>query len=222
MTNPDYRHYFLIIDHSGSMKKIKDDTEGGIRQFIQDQAALPGKGTISLYEFDTEHDCVFDFADIKTAPEYTLRPRGGTALLDAIGFAVTREGEKLAAMPEDERPGTVVLLIATDGDENSSREYTKPQVKALLTEQQEKYAWAVSYIGANVDAFSVAQGIGLAANSAMDYAANTAGTAGAYAAASAASLRLVKGRAAGQSISFAYTDEERAGAAGGGGGNTPA
>ncbi len=212
MTNPDYRHYVLVIDRSGSMKKIKEDTEGGIRQFTQDQAALPGKGTISLYEFDTEHDRVFAFANIKTAPEYTLRPRGGTALLDAIGFAVTQEGEKLAAMPEDQRPGTVILLIATDGDENSSIEYTKPQVKALLTEQQEKYDWAVSYIGANVDAFSVAQGIGLRTNSAMNYAPTAQGTAGAYAAASSASLRMVKGRAAGQSVSFSYTDEERAAA----------
>lgn len=213
MTDSDYRHYILVIDRSGSMKDIKADTEGGIRQFIQDQAALPGKGTISLYEFDTEHDRVFAFANIKTAPEYTLRPRGGTALLDAIGFAVTREGEKLAAMPEDQRPGTVILLIATDGDENSSHEYTKPQVKDLLTEQQEKYDWAVSYIGANVDAFSVAQGIGLAANSAMDYAPTARGTYGAFAAASSASLRMAKGRLAGQSVSFGYTDEERAAAA---------
>jgi uncharacterized protein YegL len=209
MTNPNYAHCLLIVDHSGSMRKIKDDAEGGVNQFVRDMAALPGKVTISLVEFDTVHDRVLDFADIKAAPEYTLTPRGGTALLDAVGFAVTEEGEKLAAMPEDRRPGKVVVLIATDGDENQSREWDKPQVRELLVQQQEKYGWAVSYIGANVDAFANAREMGIPLAATMDYAATPGGTAGAYAAAS----RSVTAFASGQSVNVNYSDEDRKAAA---------
>jgi hypothetical protein len=209
MTNPDYAHYILVIDRSGSMHKIMADAQGGVNQFIRDQAALPGKGTISLYQFDTVHDKVLDFADVKTAPEYRLVPRGGTALLDAVGFAVTQEGERLAAMPAPLRPGKVVMLIATDGDENQSREYGKPQVKELLTRQQEQYGWAVSYIGANVDSFANAQSLGIPVAAAMNYAATPGGTAGAYRSASAA----IAGFASGQSAGISYTDEDRDAAA---------
>jgi uncharacterized protein YegL len=209
MTNPDYAHYILVIDRSGSMWKIREDAEGGIRQFIEDQAALPGKATLSLYQFDTDHDKVHDFADIKTVPRYSLQPRGGTALLDAVGFAVTQEGEKLAAMPEDQRPGKVVLLIATDGDENESGEYTKPQIRELLTRQQETYGWAVSYIGANVDAFANARELGISGKATLDYAATSSGTRKAYTAASAS----VRSYVGGQSAGIVYSDEDREAAA---------
>lgn len=209
MTDPNYAHYILVIDRSGSMWNIALDAQGGINQFVRDQAVLPGKGTISLYQFDAIHDKVLDFADIKTAPEYTLTPRGSTALLDAVGFAVTQEGEKLAAMPEDQRPRKVIMLIATDGAENQSREYNLAQVKKLLTWQQEEYCWTVSYIGANVDAFANAASMGISLNSTIDYAATARGTAGAYAAASRGSVAV----ASGQSIDIRYTDAERDAAA---------
>jgi uncharacterized protein YegL len=209
MTNPNYAHCLLIVDHSGSMQKIKDDAEGGVNQFVRDMAALPGKVTISLVEFDTTHDRVLDFADARTAPEYKLTPRGGTALLDAIGFAVTQEGEKLAAMPEDERPDKVAALIATDGRENASVEYTKPQVKELLVHQQEKYGWAVSYIGANVNSFAEAREMGIPLAATMDYAASGTGTRKAYGAASSA----VRSYVGGQSAGISYTDADRDAAA---------
>lgn len=217
MTNPDYAHLLVIIDHSGSMRKIKNDAEGGVNQLVRDMAALPGKVTISLVQFDTEHERVLDFADAKTAPEYRLVPRGGTALLDAVGFAVTEEGEKLAAMPEDQRPGKVAVLIATDGDENRSREYTQPQVKELLVQQQEQYGWAVSYIGANVDSFANAASLGVPTAATMDYAATSYGTQSAYRGVS----RSVVAFAGGQSAGISYTDQDREAAADKTG-NTPA
>ena len=206
MTNPNYTHYIIIVDRSGSMNRIKDDAQGGIRQFAKEQDGLGGMSTISLYQFDTQHEKVHDFALLSEVAGYELNPRGGTALLDACGFAITQEGERLAALDEDDRPGKVIVLIATDGQENASKEYTKAQVKELITRQQEQYGWAVSYIGANQDSFAEASSMGMPRLATMDYASSSVGTQSAYGSASAAASRYVRGPG-GQS--FSYTPEER-------------
>lgn len=208
MTDPDYRHYILIIDRSGSMHRIRADAEGGIAQFVREQKALPGKATLSLYQFDTEHDTVYSFVPLAKIRKYTLTPRGGTALLDGVGFAVTSEGEKLAALPEAERPGKIVVVIATDGGENASREYSKAQVRDMTAEQQDLYGWQHLYLGANQDAFAEAGGMGIGGQSSMNYAATSDGTRSAYAAASAAATRFTTGAAA----DVSFTDAERAAA----------
>jgi uncharacterized protein YegL len=175
MTNPDYTAYLMITDVSGSMWSIMGDAEGGIRQFVTEQDALPGKATLSFYEFNTEHTLKYDFAPLAAAKLYTMVPSGGTALLDAVGTAVTEFGQRLADMPEDERPGKVMVFITTDGEENRSTEWTHESVKALLTQQQEQYGWAVSYAGANVDAFAEAAKLGVSAQGTMSFAATGAG-----------------------------------------------
>lgn len=204
MTNPDYTHYVLIVDRSGSMVSIRDDTEGGIRHFVKEQAGLPGKKTLSLYQFDTDHDEVCDFSPLSDAESYVLSPRGSTALLDACGFAITKVGEKLAAMPEDARPGKVIVTIATDGQENSSREYNRTRVKALIEQQRSEYKWEFTYIGANQDSFAEAGAIGIPRRATMDYLPRNTRTGWNIASSNAAKF------AGGQSASIAYSDAERA------------
>lgn len=185
MTDLGYVHYILIVDRSGSMQSIRTDTEGGIRAFVEKQLeGVDGsKRTVSLYQFDTEHDEVHNFALLEKAKDYTLAPRGGTALLDACGFAITKVGEKLAVMPEEQRPGYVMVVIATDGQENSSHEYTRQQVKDLIQHQQDKYDWRFTYIGANQDAFAEAGSIGIAAPSVLNYMSTSRSTGSAWASA---------------------------------------
>ncbi len=204
MTDPGKRHIILVIDRSGSIKDILSDMQGGYDQFIAEQLDVKLTTTASLYQFDTEHDRLFSFAPLADLKSYRIVPRGGTALLDAVGTAVVKEGEKLAALPEDQRPGTVVVLIATDGLENSSKEYTKAQVAALLTEQQEKYGWVIVYNGANQDSFAEAGAIGVAAASTMDYNATPQGTQSSWGSASSMMSRGAEGGG------YEYTDEERA------------
>ena len=206
MTDPGYRHIVLVIDRSGSMEPVKHDTEGGVKTFTEEQRQVPGRTTLSLYQFDTEHDEVASFADIQKDLGWHLVPRGGTALLDAVGFAVTKTGERLAAMDETARPGEVVVLIATDGEENSSREYTLPQVKDMITTQQDAYGWKFVFIGANQDAFATGGAMGVPIATSANY--DTASSGAAFASASSMVSRGAHGG------TYGFTPEERSAAVG--------
>jgi Mg-chelatase subunit ChlD len=206
MTDPNYRHLILIVDRSGSMKSCKAATEEGINGFFATQAGEPGRATATLVQFDTEHETVFEHVELADAPAYRLVPRGGTALLDAVGFAFAREGQWLASLPEGQRPGTVVAVIATDGEENSSREYTGEQVREIIQGQREVYGWEVLFIGANIDAVKTAATYGIPAEGAMTY--DVAYTAGTLSAVSAAVSRGASG------LGYGFTDQERATASG--------
>ena len=180
MTNPSKTEIVFIIDRSGSMSTIKTDMEGGFRSFIADQRKLPGECVVSLYQFDTLYEPVFENVDVQKVPEYTLDPRGMTALLDAIGRTINDVGSRLSKLSEDERPGKVVVVIITDGQENSSREFTSERVKDMIEHQRSKFSWQFAFLGANIDSFSVGASLGINAASTMDYAASSAGTQAMY------------------------------------------
>ena len=146
MTNPNYTHLTLVVDRSGSMQSVCDDAQGGIKTLLDEQFAEPGKLTVTMVQFDNEFE---DVARMATdAFEYTLRPRGGTALLDSVGREITRTGEDLAALPEAERPGKVIFAVVTDGQENSSHEFTIETVRSAINRQRISFGWQFQFIGA--------------------------------------------------------------------------
>jgi len=110
----------LVVDRSGSMEAIRADAEGGVNTFLTDQAAQPGEALVTLVQFDTHYEFVHRGVPVKQVPRYQLVPRGGTALLDAVGRAINETGERLSKMAEADRPGLVVFVVMTDGEENSS------------------------------------------------------------------------------------------------------
>ena len=174
--NQDHTEIIIVLDRSGSMNLIKNDMEGGLNQFFEEQKKEPGRATVTLTQFDTEYDVVYSGIDIQSVPKAELVPRGGTALLDAVGRTIHEVGSRLSKTPEADRPGRVIFLIITDGQENSSREFTSEQVKALIKEQIEKYSWQFVYLGANQDAFAEAGHLGI--NIAVNYKADSAGARG--------------------------------------------
>ena len=91
------------------------------------------KALLSLVQFDTEYEFVLraDADQCKCLPT-SWTPRGNTALLDAVGRAINETGERLAKMAEKDRPGLVVFVITTDGLENSSKEFSKAQIKEMV------------------------------------------------------------------------------------------
>ncbi len=169
MTNPNLTHIAFLLDRSGSMQSIKDDTEGGFNAFIAEQRKEPGECRVTLAQFDNEYEEVYRDLPLAEVPALRLVPRGSTALLDSIGRLVTSTGERLAALPEDERPGIVIVGIMTDGHENASREWTHQAVKALIEQQTKTYGWQFLYLGADQDAIEVGSSIGVAAANSMTY-----------------------------------------------------
>lgn len=147
----DYTHIVLVTDRSGSMESIKTDAQGGINTFIKEQKEQSGIATFALYDFDTEHRKVFGPSDIKKFESYALVPRGGTAMLDAIGRAVNETNSFVWSIPEVLRPKNVVFVIVTDGEENSSREYNYETIKKLITSKQE-LGWKFIFLAGDQDA----------------------------------------------------------------------
>jgi uncharacterized protein YegL len=197
----------LVVDRSGSMWSCKDDAQGGINTLIKEQAKQPGDALITLVQFDTVYDIVFNGVPVKNVPEYNLTPRGGTALLDAVGRAINETGARLAALPEDQRPALVMFVIATDGHENASMEFTKEKIKEMTEHQQTKYNWQFTYLGANQDAFTEASNLGISQVGVANYAPQNVKTA--YGATSDKLTRMRSASLEGKAVDNSYTDEEK-------------
>ncbi|MBF4764312.1 VWA domain-containing protein [Nocardioides islandensis] len=195
MTNADLTHLYFLLDRSGSMHTIVDDTVGGFDAFIAEQRKTPGECRVTLCQFDDHYDEVYADRPIADVPSLVLEPRGTTALLDAIARLVIDAGKRLAALPEDQRPGTVVVGIMTDGMENASREWTHPQVKELIERQTRDYQWQFLYLGADQDAIEVGMSIGVGAGHSVTYGRGNVKQALAATAANVSSYR--RARAAG-------------------------
>lgn len=198
----------IVLDRSGSMAAVADDTIGGFNRFLSDQRNTTGSATITLHQFDDKFETPIAAQNIKTAPELTSKtfvPRGMTALLDAIGRAITDTGTRLSALPENERAEKVVVVIITDGQENASREYNSAKVFEMISHQKDKYNWEFVFLGANQDAINTAVNLGMNARSSMTYASNSIGTKSAFAATSA-NLSAFRCSISG---SMAYSDKDR-------------
>lgn len=197
----------LVIDRSGSMLDCKREAENGVNHFVEDQKNQDGECLFSLVQFDTEYEFVHNGVDIQKVGKFALVPRGMTALLDAVGRAINETGERLSKMDEAKRPGLVIFVIVTDGHENSSHEFKRDQIKKMIERQQKDYNWQFTFLGANQDAFAEAQGMGIPATAASNYAPEktTEGLIGA----SLAVGRARTARSAGAPVSMSYTTEER-------------
>jgi hypothetical protein len=176
MTNPDYTALLLIVDRSGSMKSIRDDMVGGLEALLAKQGKRPGQLTVDIIAFDdhVEHQAVF--ADPSTV-RVVLEPRGRTALLDALGESLEGFRSALDAMPQHARPGTVQVVVVTDGHENASTKWTLPRVNKLVTELTAEFGWDFVYLGAGQDAIEVGRGLGFDAGSSMAWEASADGVA---------------------------------------------
>lgn len=180
MTDTTHTAVCLLIDRSGSMCTIHAAAEDGINEFILGQAASAkqygDKRTIGISTFDNYLEVVHTSRVAGECPKFKLEPRGTTALLDAMGHTIVDFGRELAAMPAEQRPGTVILAIMTDGLENASREYKYDQIAAMVRHQETAYGWQFLYLGANQDAIRTGESLGIDANHSITYRASDGGT----------------------------------------------
>ena len=161
-----------IIDRSGSMFSIALDAQGGLNSFIEEQKKVENGANLTIVEFDDTVDIVCDRIDINEATPYQLHPRNSTALLDAIGSVI---GNQLKYKAE----GTTIVVVVTDGGENSSKEWTRDQIFKLMEERKAE-GWEFMFLAANQDAIQTAQQYGFDPDSAASFAASGKGVQDVY------------------------------------------
>jgi uncharacterized protein YegL len=165
-------HIAFILDRSGSMDSIAKEAIGGFNAFIEEQVKEPGAAKLSLILFDHEYMPLItsaELADIPPLTEDTYIPRGMTALLDAMGRTIDDLGKELDALPEDERPGQVIVVTLTDGYENSSHDYTHEKVAEMIKHQREAYNWEFIFLGADVESVEYAKTLNVDSESAQQF-----------------------------------------------------
>lgn len=170
-------HIVMVLDRSGSMASCWDETINGINVWKLETLAVPGDYTFSLTVFDTRIEQPhFDVA-LQDVPDFTgteFPPRGSTALYDAVAASVTELEDKIG---QDDR---ALVVIVTDGQENSSRRWTKEKVRDLVERLTDTGRWTFTYLSASPSAWSDAQVIGVAAGNTSTYTATPVGTQSAW------------------------------------------
>lgn len=199
----------IILDRSGSMDSVKDDTIGGFNSFLGEQQKVEGEAVLSLVQFDDQYEVVYLDKDIHSAAkltEATFQPRGMTALFDAVGRTINSVGNRLASTAEAERPDKVLFVIMTDGFENASHEFSASEISEMINHQRNIYKWEFMFIGANQDAVLSAREIGIPAAAALTYAGNAEGTQIAY---SMMASKVKNYRISNNAEALNFSDEDR-------------
>ncbi len=209
MTNPKKTAIIVLADRSGSMASCEKDANGGLNTFVKEQQKVKGDVEFTFIQFDTTYECVHAGIPLESVPELKITPRGGTALFDAIARSIKETGQRFANMAEQDRPGLVLFVILTDGDENRSNEYTLynggcEKIKEMITHQTNVYNWRFSYLGANQDGFAVGSSMGI--NSSATY--NAEAPSKGFIATSGKFARMRDSFARNELVSNEYTKEE--------------
>lgn len=158
-----------ILDRSGSMGHLRMEVINSFNSFIEEQKEMSGKARVTLVLFDDKIEMPFmrvKLKKFKDIDEEIYYVRGMTSLNDAIGKTLNHDlfvGKKKA-----------IVLIQTDGGENSSKDYSNARVKTLV-EKKQALGWDFLFLGANIDTFSVGSSYGFQPNQMMNYVANKSG-----------------------------------------------
>ena len=145
-------HIICILDRSTSMRRQQDEVIRNFNQFLEEQQSVEGKAKLTLALFDTEYELLYDKVDIQAARPLnreTFHIQGATAMNDAIGKTLSRLINKKRG----------IVLIHTDGDENSSQEYSAGAVKELVDTLKKK--WEFIFVGGNINARQTGANLGI-------------------------------------------------------------
>ena len=177
---PNKTDLVLILDRSGSMHGLERDTIGGYNSMLDKQRDGEGTVRVTTVLFDTDYEMLHNRQDIRTVKPMTDRQyqvRGCTALLDAIGRTIDRMVRAQRHSRPEDRADKVLFVIITDGMENSSRDYTMQQIRRMIEREKNKFGWEFLFLGANIDAIATASQFGIDADRAVNYHADSRGTA---------------------------------------------
>lgn len=209
-----YTHISVVIDRSGSMQSMAKDVIGGFNNLVDEQIKVDGEATMTVVRFDTEYETISDFSPISGVirlDSTNFQPRGGTALLDAMGKTMNDVRARINEMTDDEKPFKAIFVFITDGEENQSREYNKERVFEMISDLrnengENKTAWDFVFIGANQDAIQSGGSLGIRAGASLTYAANGDGARSAF---QSLSSNLTTYRCACKSKEYSFSDSDR-------------
>lgn len=163
----------FILDRSGSMESMIEPAISGFNRLLREQQQVPGSARFTLVLFDDQYETPVQslpIAEVVELDTTTYVPRGSTALLDAIGRSIDELGTNLAALPEAERPGQVIVAILTGGMENASTRFTWQEISARIRHQTDAYQWKFLFLGANQDAIATAGRMNIYAEDSSNFA----------------------------------------------------
>lgn len=206
MVDENYIHILAIVDRSGSMITSAERMTEALNEFFQAQAAVEGKCLVDYVTFDSHYKKEYEDRPVQEAEAF-ISPRGSTALLDAIGRGTEELGAKLRNMKEVHRPGKVLVVVITDGMENSSRRWNPTSIKQLVRQQEDTYKWEYLFLGANIDAVEVGDLYGFKYDNSLTFDINDAQNVGATSASLNAYATTYRG---GGSAAFSEEDRKKA------------
>ena len=166
----------VVLDRSGSMSTVLQDTIGGFNTFVENQRDEDNDQIYVITQFDNEYEVLQDGVDLDDVIVLSTKnyiPRGGTALLDAMGRTIHAMD---SVMANDRTIEQALMLVLTDGGENASTEFTREQVFSLIEERRKQGNWDFNFLGANQDAITTGGGLGIVAANCMNYSADAGGT----------------------------------------------
>ncbi|MFD1635098.1 vWA domain-containing protein [Haloplanus ruber] len=199
-------HITFVLDSSGSMSTIEDDTKGGFNAFLKDQRDEEGSATVTLYDFNTNVDLVYHGYSIEDAPKLddeNYTPGGKTALHDALYTAVAETAERVSKQESANRPDNVIIVVLTDGKENASETHQE-RVREQVEYRRKEFDWEFLFIGANQDAALTAASMGMDEERSLNMSHSGEGTRAAY---ESTSDRVTQARQEG--TTGTYKEEDR-------------
>lgn len=185
MARDDLTEIAIVMDESGSMATTADDAIGGFNSFLESQRTVEGDSNVTLILFDDKYEVIYDGMSLEKVPDLTketYHPGGGTALIDALGKTIDSLSTRIFALPEEDRPGKVIVIVITDGQENSSHEYKRSDITSKIKDLKTRCGWELVFIGASDAILEQADGIGFDKKKMMRYKASKGGTMRAFSA----------------------------------------
>lgn len=173
-----YVHVGLVLDASGSMASIREETVKSLTAFFKGLRSSEDRTRVDVWQFNTSPRHLLKQVDLNASELDDFkryRPNGCTALWDAVCIGIDDLGKAFAEMAEADRPDSVIFAIVTDGWENASRKFTAEDVKQRIEHQKTKYNWEFRFLGANQDAVLTGKEFGLEACECIDFDATPTG-----------------------------------------------
>lgn len=149
-------HIVILSDKSGSMALHMKEIEQGYNDFLTEQKKLEDECTFSSYQFNDKFEEVDKNVKIQFASEFKLRPRGMTALYDAIGKTIDLTEKELVLCGKINQPDRIMVVILTDGKENCSKEYTYANIQKLI-ENKKKVNWQFIFLASELESYNLGQ-----------------------------------------------------------------